>query len=59
MKSDKGSSVISTGYNRELDVPISGRNWFDSMFRTSDDKSSPFPGRSDLETLSLAVNYKA
>jgi len=60
LKNDKGSSVIiSAGYDRELDVPISGRNWFDSMLRTSHDISSLFSGRSDLETLSLAVNYKA
>ena len=60
LKSDKGSSVIiAAGCNRELDVPVSRRNWFDSVLRTSHDRSSTFSGRNDLETLSLAVNYKA
>lgn len=60
VKSDKDSSVIiSTGYNKELDVPISGRNWFDAVLRASHVRYSPFSGRNDLETLSLAVSYKA
>lgn len=60
LKSDKGSSVIiSTGYNRGLDVPTSRINWFDSVLRTSHDSFSPFSGRNDLQSLSLAVNYKA